>query len=138
MFGGGGATTFGATPSFGVTPQQQNITLNTAQQGQNTQPRDVEVMSPPDDSVSCLQFSPPSMQQIFLIAGSWDNNVCIQDIILESHVRCFERFLNWFLQVRCWEVERGTGKTVPKSMQSMTGPVLDVCWSDVSFFKIMP
>ncbi len=77
MFGGGGATTFGAQPQFGVTPQ--NITLNSslnASQTQNQpQARDFEILSPPDDSVSCLQFSPPTIQQIFLVAGSWDNNV---------------------------------------------------------------
>ncbi|XP_065332482.1 protein Rae1 [Cloeon dipterum] len=67
--------------------------------------RDFEVTSPPDDSISSLAFSPPALQQNFLIAGSWDNNV------------------------RCWEVEQ-SGKTIPKSMQSMQGPVLDVCWSD--------
>lgn len=31
--------------------------------------------------------------------------------------------------MRCWEIEQ-SGKTVPKSMQSMQGPVLDVCWHD--------
>ena len=43
---------------------------------------------------------------------------------------------NILLQVR-WEVEQ-TGKNIPKSMQTMKGPVLDVCWSDVSdsFVKI--
>nr|QBH73994.1 mitotic checkpoint protein and poly(a)+ RNA export protein [Thermobia domestica] len=67
--------------------------------------RDFEVISPPDDSVSCLAFSPAAIPQNFLIAGSWDNNV------------------------RCWEVEQ-TGKTIPKSMQTMQGPILDVCWSE--------
>ncbi|KAI4466534.1 mrna export factor and bub3 [Holotrichia oblita] len=67
--------------------------------------KDFEVTSPPDDSVSCLAFSPSTIPQNFLIAGSWDNNV------------------------RCWEVEQ-SGKTVPKSMQTCGGPVLDVCWSD--------
>lgn len=67
--------------------------------------KDFEVTSPPDDSISCLAFSPAALQQNFLIAGSWDNNV------------------------RCWEVEQ-SGKTVPKSMQTCGGPVLDCCWSD--------
>lgn len=67
--------------------------------------KDYEVISPPDDSVSCLSFSPSTLPQNFLIAGSWDNNV------------------------RCWEVEQ-SGKTVPKSLQTCGGPVLDVCWSD--------
>lgn len=69
---------------------------------------DFEVTSPPDDSISSLAFSPSSIPNNFLVAGSWDCNV------------------------RCWEVEQ-TGKTIPKSMQSMSGPILDVCWSDVGF-----
>lgn len=67
--------------------------------------KDFEVTSPPDDSVSSLAFSPATLPQNYLVAGSWDNHV------------------------RCWEVEQ-SGKTVPKSMQTMGGPVLDVCWSD--------
>lgn len=67
--------------------------------------RNFEVVSPPDDSISSLAFSPATIPQNFLIAGSWDNSV------------------------RCWEVEQ-SGKTIPKSMQSMSGPILDVCWSD--------
>lgn len=67
--------------------------------------KDFEVTQPPDDSISSMAFSPSSMNQNFLIAGSWDNNV------------------------RCWEIEQ-SGKSVPKSMQSCGGPVLDVCWSD--------
>lgn len=66
---------------------------------------DFEVVSPPDDSVSALEFSPGTLQQNYLIAGSWDSSV------------------------RCWEVEQ-SGKTVPKSIKNMGGPVLDVCWSD--------
>lgn len=92
MFTGGGLNTsssFGAT----VTPSSANPM------------KDFEVSSPPDDSISSLAFSPSTLPQNFLIAGSWDNNV------------------------RCWEVEQ-SGKTIPKSMQTMQGPVLDVCWSD--------
>lgn len=37
--------------------------------------KDFEVTSPPDDSVSSLAFSPATIPQNFLIAGSWDNNV---------------------------------------------------------------
>ena len=69
--------------------------------------KDFEVVSAPEDTVSCLAFSPATIPQNFLIAGSWDNNV------------------------RCWEVDQ-TGKTIPKSQQTMQGPVLDVAWSDVS------
>jgi len=86
----------------------QNNALRTGTS--NTNPmQDFEVVSPPDDSISSLAFSPASIQQNFLVAGSWDCNV------------------------RCWEVEQ-SGKTVPKSMQSMAAPVLSVCWSDVSIF----
>ncbi|KAG7258828.1 hypothetical protein CRUP_018998 [Coryphaenoides rupestris] len=67
--------------------------------------KDVEVTSPPDDSISCLAFSPPTMPGNFLIGGSWANDV------------------------RCWEVQ-DNGQTVPKAQQMHTGPVLDVCWSD--------
>ncbi|KAF0307231.1 mRNA export factor [Amphibalanus amphitrite] len=68
--------------------------------------KDIEVVSPPDDSVSCLEFSPPAVPQTFLVAGSWDNNV------------------------RCWEVDQNSGKTQPKAQQTMGGPVLDVAWAD--------
>lgn len=37
--------------------------------------QDIEVSSPPDDSISCLSFSPPPMPGNFLIAGSWANDV---------------------------------------------------------------
>ncbi|NP_001040273.1 mRNA export factor [Bombyx mandarina] len=74
--------------------------------GSNNPNKDVEVSSPPDDTVSALEFSPPSVTlHTFLIAGSWD------------------------CQVRCWEVET-SGKTVPKAAQPMDGPVLDVAWHD--------
>lgn len=69
--------------------------------------KDIEVASPPEDSVTAMEFSPATIPQNFLIAGSWDSSV------------------------RCWEVE-SSGKTVPKQMKTMGGPVLDVCWADVS------
>ena len=57
--------------------------------------KDVEVTNPPDDSISCLRFSPPSVNNAsYLIAGSWDNNV------------------------RCWEIQ-GNGQSIPKTQQSM-------------------
>lgn len=72
----------------------------------NTNPmKDYEVVQPPDDSISSLAFSPSTLPQNFLIAGSWDNNV------------------------RCWEIEQ-SGTSIPKSMQSCGAPVLDVAWSD--------
>ena len=59
----------------------------------------------PDDSISCLRFSPGTIQTTLLLAGSWDNNV------------------------RCWEIDN-TGKSIPKAQQTMAGPILDVCWHD--------
>jgi len=63
--------------------------------------KDVEVAQPPNDSVSCLSFSPKGN---FLVAGSWDN------------------------QVRCWEIQQ-TGNTVPKFSVSHEAPVLCTCWT---------
>lgn len=37
--------------------------------------KDFEVASPPEDTVSALEFSPATLQQNFLIAGSWDSSV---------------------------------------------------------------
>ncbi|KAK5610344.1 hypothetical protein CRENBAI_006640 [Crenichthys baileyi] len=87
-FGTGGTGVFGSTTTDSHNPM-----------------KDVEVTSPPDDSISSLAFSPPTMPGNFLIAGSWANDV------------------------RCWEVQ-DNGQTVPKAQQMHTGPVLDVCWSD--------
>ncbi|KAK3871310.1 hypothetical protein Pcinc_023536 [Petrolisthes cinctipes] len=67
--------------------------------------KDFEVVNPPDDSVQCMAFSPATIPQDFLVAGSWDNNV------------------------RCWEVQRD-GKTIGKAQQTMGGPVMDVAWHD--------
>ncbi len=79
-----GATTFGATAGTNATALTSTNPM-----------KDVEVVSAPDDSVSCLRFSPPSTaNKNFLIAGSWDNNV------------------------RCWEIQ-STGQSEPKTQQSM-------------------
>ena len=57
--------------------------------------KDVEITNPPDDSISCLRFSPPSVSNAsFLVAGSWDNNV------------------------RCWQIQQN-GQSDPKSQQTM-------------------
>lgn len=93
MFG----STLTGQSAFGATPQVQ--TMNPM--------KDLEVTSPPDDTVSAMEFSPIALQQNFLLAGSWDSSV------------------------RLWEVE-SSGKTIPKQMQTMGGAVLDVCWTDVS------
>jgi len=61
-----GTSTFGGTALFGA-----SATTTT-----NHNPmKDIEVPSPPDDSVSVLSFSPGALPTTFLAAGSWDNNV---------------------------------------------------------------
>ncbi|CAF96553.1 unnamed protein product [Tetraodon nigroviridis] len=87
-FGAGGTGVFGNTTTDSHNPM-----------------KDIEVTSPPDDSISCLAFSPPTIPGNFLIGGSWANDV------------------------RCWEVQ-DNGQTVPKAQQMHTGPVLGACWSD--------
>uniref|UniRef100_A0A3P9LG25 Rae1 protein homolog n=1 Tax=Oryzias latipes TaxID=8090 RepID=A0A3P9LG25_ORYLA len=93
---------FGTTSSFGT---GGTGVFGTTTTDSHNPMKDVEVTSPPDDSISCLAFSPPTMPGNFLIAGSWANDV------------------------RCWEVQ-DNGQTVPKAQQMHTGPVLDACWSD--------
>ena len=78
-----GQSTFGQTTNFG------------GMSSNNPNPmKDVEVANPPDDSISCLRFSPGSVQSTLLLAGSWDNNV------------------------RCWEIQPN-GTSLPKAQQSM-------------------
>lgn len=91
-----GQSVFGAAPQTTMQPMNPNPN------------KDLEVTAPPDDTVSAMEFSPGTLQQNFLLAGSWDSSV------------------------RLWEVDN-SGKTIPKQMQSMGGAVLDVCWADVSF-----
>lgn len=97
---------FGSTSSsFGTASSGAGMFGATANTNYNAM-KDIEVTSPPDDSVSCLKFSPESMMQsTYLVAGSWDNNV------------------------RCWEVQQ-SGTIVLKAQQTHTGPVLDADWSD--------
>lgn len=98
LFGGG--STFGQSGGlFGTS------TSSTSLSNSSNPMKDYQVSSPPDDSVSCIEFSPGTLPSTFLIAGSWDNNV------------------------RCWEVQQN-GQTIPKAQQTHTGPVLDVAWSD--------
>ncbi|XP_060857866.1 protein Rae1-like [Metopolophium dirhodum] len=65
---------------------------------------DFEVSQPPENTVSAMEFSPATMWQTYLISSGWDNTV------------------------RCWEVGQ-SGQTVSRAMQSMSMPILDVCWS---------
>ena len=89
---------FGQTSSFGSTGGFGGNTGGGISLGLGNQAnpmKDVEVTNPPDDSISCLRFSPPSVTTTsFLIAGSWDNNC------------------------RCWEIQ-SNGQSVPKAQQAM-------------------
>ena len=65
MFG-----TFGSTTSSIGAKMPLNMGLGTLQNPM----KDIEVASPPDDSVSALKFSPKAN---FFIASSWSNDVCV-------------------------------------------------------------
>lgn len=84
-FGGG----FGASPVANAAPNT-NHNPN----------KDMEVVSPPEDSVSSLNFSPKAN---FLVATSWDN------------------------KVRCWEIA-SNGTSTPKAEQSYSQPLLCSAW----------
>lgn len=99
-----------SVPLFGSTPSTNTFGFGqTSNMIQAHNPmKDSEVVSPPDDSIAALAFSPPSLPQNYLIAGSWDN------------------------QVRCWEIQQsGDGwQSIPKAQQTHQGAVLDAAWSD--------
>lgn len=101
FFGGAGTSS-----AFGTTASATQANPN----------KDFEVTSAPSDSISALVFSPPTLQQNFLVSGSWDN------------------------VIRCWEVT-GSAQTswqsIPKAEQRHNGAVLDVRFSDVSFLNLM-
>jgi len=65
----------------------------------------MEVSQPPEDSVSCLRFSPESIPQTFLIGTSWANDI------------------------RCWEIQ-ADGKSVPKAVKTHDAPILSAAWSN--------
>ncbi|KAJ7417118.1 mRNA export factor [Willisornis vidua] len=115
--------------------------------------KDIEVTSPPDDSISCLAFSPPTLPGNFLIAGSWANDgeipggnswegrqmwACFLTVVFDLLAGGLQQAASAQLRVqgsvqdsmvRCWEVQ-DNGQTIPKAQQMHTGPVLDACWSD--------
>lgn len=63
--------------------------------------KDIELTSPPNDSISSICWSPVAN---FVVASSWDN------------------------QIRCWEVA-ATGQSVPKAVSQHDQPVLCTDWS---------
>ncbi|TRY72553.1 hypothetical protein TCAL_00993 [Tigriopus californicus] len=96
---------FGSSSAFGASNPGTGGFGAANQTGSTNPMKDFEVSAAPDDSVSCLRFSPPALNSTFLIAGSWDNNV------------------------RLWEIQ-ANGTSEPRHQQSMQGPILDVCWQD--------
>lgn len=66
---------------------------------------DREVLTPPNNTVAALKFSPYIVSKNFLVASSWDATI------------------------RCWEIEQN-GNSIPKIMKT-TGVVFgDVSWGD--------
>lgn len=64
MFGGG--LQLGQTNSFGTPTAAAPV-------------KDFEVASPPEDSVSSMEFSPATLQQNYLVSGSWDFSVSLKN-----------------------------------------------------------
>ncbi len=91
-FFGAGKNIFGASTTSATTTQVK---------------KDVEVQSPPTDTVSCVRFSPSTANanSTYMAATSWDN------------------------RVRVWEVGANAA-TIPKAEQMHQGPALGVCWSN--------
>lgn len=62
---------------FGSSGLNTSSTFGNVQTAPINPMKDFEVASPPDDTVSAMEFSPATISQNFLIAGSWDNSVSI-------------------------------------------------------------
>lgn len=56
--------------------------------------KDFEVASPPDDTVSAMEFSPATISQNYLVAGSWDNSVCTLQTKIPIECSLFLIFYN--------------------------------------------
>ncbi|ELU40456.1 Poly(A)+ RNA export protein [Rhizoctonia solani AG-1 IA] len=75
-----------------------------------TDAKDVELVDPPGDSISCLDFSPTAD---YLAVGSWNNEVSIETTL--ARVRLYEIGVQ--------------GQSQGKAMFTHEGPVLSVCWN---------
>lgn len=62
-----GSSQFGQNNASFGTPSTSNVA------------KDFEVTSPPDDSISAMEFSPSTIQQNYLVAGSWDFTVSFRN-----------------------------------------------------------
>lgn len=65
---------------------------------------DIEVSYPPEDTISCMKFSPETIPQTYLAASSWANDI------------------------RMWEIQE-SGKTIPKAQKTHDQPILSLAWS---------
>ena len=88
---------FGSTSTFG----QASMFSNNPQANHNPM-KDVEVTSPPDDSVSALAFSPATLQSTFLVASSWDNNVCQHCLLTCITLFIIVQMLMIFRYLKIW------------------------------------
>lgn len=61
---------------FGSSQLNTSSTFGNVQTATVNPMKDFEVASPPDDTVSAMEFSPATIPQNFLVAGSWDSSVC--------------------------------------------------------------
>lgn len=86
---------------FGASPA--STSASTANNTQGDLSKDVELAAPPEDSISCLSFSPQSEH---LAVASWDS------------------------KVRIYEISE-TGQSMGKALYEHQGPVLSVHWSKV-------
>ncbi len=68
---------FGNSSAFRPGSLFGNTAAATTSTGNPNPMKDFEVVQPPDDSVQTLKFSPPAVQQNFLVSGSWDNLVSL-------------------------------------------------------------
>lgn len=81
---------------------------------------DWEIVSPPTDGISSLNFSPLAN---YLCATSWDNNVRFS-----YTMRVCPHFS---FQIRVWEIDPNTRASNPKASTTHEGPVLHATWSAV-------
>ena len=113
-----GQSSFGQPSAFGGSATSALTSTSAAAASAANPMKDIEVISPPDDSVSCLRFSPSQSPTAsnFLVAGSWDNNV------------------------RCWEI-KANGQSEPKTQQSMQvsiGAMTNVARQRFSYWYKLP
>ena len=112
---------FGTTGGFGTGSSLFGSTPQAATSSPAV--KDYEVPAPPDDTVQALRFSPASLQQNYLAAGSWDGLVRLWETSLPK------------ADLNMTPGQTPAMQAVPKAQQSAGGPVLDLCYSDVSLYS---